>query len=974
MIGQTISHYRITDKLGEGGMGVVYKAEDTNLKRPVALKFLAAHLLGDEEIKARFRREAEAAAGLNHPNICHVYEINEVEGKTFIAMAFLEGEGLDKKIEVGPLKFTEALAIAIQTAQGLQAAHEKKIVHRDIKPANLMITGSGSKQLVTIMDFGLALLTDRSKLTRLDETMGTVSYMSPEQTYGMELDHRTDIWSLGVVIYEMVTGQQPFKGHYDKAVMYSITNEEPEPITALRTGVPMELELLVNKCLAKDAGRRYQSTADMVVDLESLSDKLKSGKSTILRAGDPAGVGAPAGPSDIGAGVVSPAGQTNLSAEAQAGSPEPPAEPDRAAPESHPLVRYHVIEDLDSRGDSVVYRAEDTQLKRSVTINVMPESAAREAERRMRTKDRALLAGGVLFAAALVAALILAVVHFGEAPLQQRALRFSIPAAEMTESLAVSPDGRYLVFDALTLGGWQLWVRRLDSLEAQALPGTEDALLPFWSPDSTYIGFFAQGKLKKISVAGGPAQTLCDAPNGRGGTWNREDIIVFAPSPNDVLHQVSAAGGVPLPVTTLDASEGRGSHRFPRFLPDGRHFLYLTSGTTDKNGTYLASLDSKETRRLVADDSRAEYAPGASGESGHLLFVRQGALMAQPFDAGSLEMPDDLFPVAERVRVGPLPGNGVFSVSEDGVLVYQGDQAGQKLQLVWLDREGKRLDSVGEPTDYSNPALSRDGKKVAVGISDPKTSTRDLWVFDLVRGTSSRLTFDPADDLNPLWSPDGSRIVFTSSRKGRRDIWQKLASGVGDAELLFASEEPKSVEDWSLDGRFVVYNITGPFDVWALPLVGDRRPVPLLTDEFTEHQAQLSPNGRWIAYTSLDSGRPQVHVRSFSPAQNGENAAAGSKWQISRAGGLEAAWRRDGKELYYLEDQNLMAVNVTTDSAIFEVGIPKVLFEAPPLGSPRRNRYVVSADGRRFLFNVLAEESRDTSLTVMVNWRAQIQR
>ena len=265
MIGQTISHYRITDKLGEGGMGVVYKAEDTNLKRPVALKFLAAHLLGDEEIKARFRREAEAAAGLNHPNICHVYEINEVEGKTFIAMAFLEGEGLDKKIEVGPLKFTEALAIAIQTAQGLQAAHEKKIVHRDIKPANLMITGSGSKQLVTIMDFGLALLTDRSKLTRLDETMGTVSYMSPEQTYGMELDHRTDIWSLGVVIYEMVTGQQPFKGHYDKAVMYSITNEEPEPITALRTGVPMELELLVNKCLAKDAGRRYQSTADMVV-------------------------------------------------------------------------------------------------------------------------------------------------------------------------------------------------------------------------------------------------------------------------------------------------------------------------------------------------------------------------------------------------------------------------------------------------------------------------------------------------------------------------------------------------------------------------------------------------------------------------------------------------------------------------------------------------------------------------------------
>ena len=262
MLDRTISHYKVTTELGRGGMGVVYKAEDTNLKRPVALKFLAAHLLGDEEVKARFRREAEAAAALNHPNVCHVYEISEVEGKTFIAMAFLEGEPLEKKIEAGPLKLKEALDFAIQTAKGLQAAHGKKIVHRDIKPANLMIGEDGH---VTIMDFGLALLADRSKLTRLDETMGTVTYMSPEQTYGMELDHRTDVWSLGVVIYEMVTGQRPFKGHYDQAVTYSITSEEPEPMTGLRTGVPMELELLVNKCLAKEADRRYQSIADMVV-------------------------------------------------------------------------------------------------------------------------------------------------------------------------------------------------------------------------------------------------------------------------------------------------------------------------------------------------------------------------------------------------------------------------------------------------------------------------------------------------------------------------------------------------------------------------------------------------------------------------------------------------------------------------------------------------------------------------------------
>ena len=352
MIGSTISHYKITEKLGEGGMGVVYKAEDTNLKRPVALKFLAAHLLGDEEIKARFRREAEAAASLNHPNICTVHEIAEANGRTFIAMAFLEGEGLDKKIEAGPLKLKDALDIAIQAAKGLQAAHEKGIVHRDVKPANLMLTGSGSKLLVTIMDFGLALLADRSKLTRLDETMGTVTYMSPEQTYGMDLDHRTDIWSLGVVIYEMVTGQQPFKGHYDKAVMYSITNEEPEPMTALRTGIPMELEILVNKCLAKETEERYQHTDELLLDLQGLRKKIESGSSTIFKAQVP-----------------------SQTAATQSTSPAQLAD--------HPLIKYRVIEDLGLRGYSSAYRAEDTELHRS------PLTSCRNRRRVQRNGENA---------------------------------------------------------------------------------------------------------------------------------------------------------------------------------------------------------------------------------------------------------------------------------------------------------------------------------------------------------------------------------------------------------------------------------------------------------------------------------------------------------------------------------------------------------------------------------------------------------
>ena len=396
MIGKTISHYEVTGKLGEGGMGVVYKATDTKLKRPVALKFLAAHLLGDSDEKARFIREAQAAAALDHPNICTVHEIDEAGGTIFIAMAYLEGQTLAKKIEAGPLNLGEALDFAIQSAQGLQEAHGKSIFHRDIKPANLMITPKGASRLVKIMDFGLAQLAERSRLTRRDTTLGTVAYMSPEQSMAAGTDHRTDIWALGVVLYEMVCGQLPFRGDYNQAVTYSITNEEPEPLTGLRTGVPMELEWIVGKCLMKDQAQRYQSTADLIVDLENLREKLKAGKSTIMRAParSPVGTGTLAGPSSrSGDGQAESLSLPEHAAPAQSAEAQL-APATQAAPAGHPLVKYRVIEDLGLRGESAVYRAEDTQLHRSVTINVLPESAARTAERRERLKK---IAAGVVF-------------------------------------------------------------------------------------------------------------------------------------------------------------------------------------------------------------------------------------------------------------------------------------------------------------------------------------------------------------------------------------------------------------------------------------------------------------------------------------------------------------------------------------------------------------------------------------------------
>ena len=947
MIGQTISHYKITEKLGEGGMGVVYKAEDTSLERPVALKFLAPHLVSDEEVRRRFEREAKAAAALNHPNVCTVHEIAEASGRTFIAMAFIEGDSLDQRIEAGPLKLKDALDTAIQTAQGLQAAHEKGIVHRDIKPANLMVTGSGSKQQITIMDFGLALLTDRSKLTRGDETMGTVAYMSPEQAQGIDLDHRSDVWSLGGVIYEMVTGQQAFKGHYDQATVYSILNEDPEPMTALRTGVPMELEWIVGKCMAKDIDERYQHTDDLLLDLQRLKKKLESGKSTIQRTG-------PAG-SNVGARHAVPAAPQEMAAEA----------PD------HPLVKYRVIEDGQETGDSIRHVAEDTELHRSVAIRVLPQSSEQQIERLQRRKQTVAFGVGAL---GLALGLVLAFFPlFSPAPVAETPVRrFSFSPDGLIDLtgggiISISPNGKYIVYAAQAAGQSALWLRPLDSESARKLDGTEGALGGDWSPDSKSIVFGTERELKRISLDGGNPITLCElpAPGGifafLGASWSSDgNRIVF--SSGLKLYEVAARGGEPKLLFEQEESETVRYFWAPHFLPSSGAsggLVYTAAPGSDDRRVELLDLNTGERRELGPGD-----VPCYS-RSGHLIHSPSDraatGLWALPFSLESLTATGEAFPIVEAGEYA--------TVARDGTLVYL-DSPGNNLgKLVWRDRTGEVLETVGQPQErIETPTVSPDGRLLAVSALDG--GNRAIWIHDPVRGTKTRLTFDERTEGNPTWSPSGQEITYHWLQDGGFNIASKAADGTGEATVLVDAEANVFNPDWSHDGKHLAYHETGTDtkrNIWYLKPGGDGfEPTVFLSTPANEAAAKFSPDGRYLAYASDESGRVEVYVRPF-PEGSG-------KWHVSVNGGTQPHWRRNGGELFYVEESTLMAVSVSTEQG-FILGQPERLFESEDL---RRNDYAspqydVSADGERFLTTTPAEDANASppSIRVVQNWFAE---
>ncbi|HWC65296.1 MAG TPA: protein kinase, partial [Thermoanaerobaculia bacterium] len=588
---------------------------------------------------------------------------------------------------------------------------------------------------------------------------------------------------------------------------------------------------------------------------------------------------------------------------------------------------------------------------------------------RRRTRERwAWIAAAVLAVATLVLGYLWRRSAGNPAPMVQSSI---LPPEKSSfdftsGAMAIAPDGSRIAFVAPDPSGKNmLWVRPLSGLSAQPLAGTEGAKYPFWSSDSARIGFFMGGKLKKIDASGGPAETICDAVEGRGGTWNGEGTIVFTPNFNTGLFKVAAAGGAPVAITKLDLARKENTHRWPWFLPDGRHFLFVnrTTGSgnePERTGIWVGALDGKTTELLRDVESEAQYA------SGHLLFVREGTLLAQRFSPGSRKVAGDAFPVAEHLQNLTGYSLSMFSASQAGALVYMGGGSLGLSQLAWLDRTGRQIETVGNPGMIARPRLSHDEKRVAMDVRDASSANTDVWVYDIARKTQTRLTFAPGFDGYPIWSSDDTRIVFTSDRKNPGDLYEKSSAGTGEEKLVLASDTLKAPFSWTADGSRIGFqtfnaktsNRTG--DLWTFSFA-DQKATPYLETDFNEGEPAFSPDGKWIAYVSNESGKNEIYVRTFPDT--------GGKWQISTAGGEDPVWSRDGTEIFYDVGTRLMSVPVKTSPA-YEAGTPQLLFEAR-FRADNGVQYDVSADGKKFLVDQDLTQAADAPITLVQNWLAR---
>jgi len=901
MIGQTISHYKIIEKLGEGGMGVVYKAEDTKLKRTVALKFLPPHLSASEDDKARFIQEAQAASAINHPNICTIYAIDEHDKQMFIAMEFIEGQTLRQKTQSNAINLKSAIEIGIQVAEGLASAHEKGIVHRDIKPENIMVRKDG---IVQIMDFGLAKLRGVSRLTKEGSTVGTAGYMSPEQVQGLDADHRSDIFSLGALLYELFTGKLPFKGVHETAIMYEVVNVDAAPPSSLIPEIEPELDRIVLECLQKEPDERCQSAKEVSRDLKRF--KRESGRQRVSRIS----------------------------------SVQPLRQPMQSAGTTH-VLQSDQSPPIKSKSGVLIPWTVAGIVTIAAVGWVLYSQQGTDGEKNVRRLN------------------LSAITDEG-----QQIVRSDI------SSVAISPDGRLLVYPLSKAGSSQLYLRPLNSFQSTPLKGTENGNAPFFSPDGQWIGFMADGKIKKLPLSGGAVETICDAPGFRGASWGYNDRIFFSPTYASGLMSVSVSGGEVRVFSALDSTRNERTHRWPQVLPSGKWVLYTVGDQSNPN-SYLDApliLQSVETGERHVLDVKGEMARYV--EPGYLIVGRNGTLLAAPFSLKDFRTTQ---PLASFVTdVSGDPGSGVldFSISNDGQLVYLPGSLNQDLELVWVDRDGKVTPLPLPPRAYNTPRISPDGSKVAVTIGLVTGSDNDIWVYDLRSTTFNRLSFEKSI-FAPVWSKDGKRIFCASAVSGKEGLMEKPADGSSSGTFLISGGKPRFPNSISPSGNQLFFSTLGGSsegDIYIFDLT-KREERSVVAASPYEYGGLISPDGRYMVFSSNESGRFEVIVKSYPDLKG--------KWQVSVDGGFSPVWSPDGKEIFFINNVGkMMAVSPQTDPT-FKPGKPREIFDVSQMFFPNAplNNYDITPDGKRFMMVRNAGFSGNaTSFNVVLNWIEELKR
>ena len=863
-VGTRLGPYEIVAPIGAGGMGEVWRGRDTRLDRSVAIKIVP------REFAQRFQREAKSISQLNHPHICTLYDV----GENYLVMELLEGESLADRLTKGPLPLEQVLRFGVEIADALDKAHRAGIVHRDVKPGNIMITKSGAK----LLDFGLAKsgavdfsppegLTQQKPLTAEGTIVGTFQYMAPEQIEGSTVDARTDIFSLGVVLYEMTAGRRAFEGKTKTSLIAAIVSSEPKPMSQVQPLTPPALEHVVSKCLAKDPDDRWQSAHDIAEELRWIVETQSR-----------------------------------------------PAVPGRS-------------------------------------------------RRKLLTTFAAFVTGVIVAAAAMY-------LVQDRSPRKRPVTRLAIPLPADAplnlygvNSIAISPSGRVIAYIAERGGSTQLFLRDLAAFDPVPVAGTEGATSPFFSPDSQWIGFHTGSHLMKVSIDGGAPQSICEAAEVRGASW-QDDIIVFSIGTTG-LWRVSPAGGEPRLIVRPDQKASEVAILWPELLPDCAHVLAALI-RADRTDLVSFSLSTGQRTLIARETSFARYV-----KSGYLLLSRGASLLAAPFDAKKPQILRQPIPVVDGIVTTAPFQHALFSTSDDGTLVYApGGTAIVRNALVWVDRGGHTTAIPFPLQQYEEPRLSRDDNQVAMTIR-VTSANADIWTADLKRNALTRLTFDPGEEETPAWTPDDQRIAYAATHSGRRSIFWRQADGTGPEQQIVASQGPSGhlhMGSFSPDGRTVAYTDyteASAADILVMSLI-DRKPRAFLVTQSNERGPQFSTNGRFIAYSSNESARDEVYVQSFP--------GPGGKWQISGAGGREPVWSRTGKEIFYRNGDKMMAVDVETTGR-FTATTPHLLFTGHFVPARRGEAgYDVNRDGTKFLMVQRDPGSEPKELIVVIDWIDEVMR